>query len=307
MRPNRIHVHPILAATLILLAAVQGCDTQQRIPIPSTGGGADNSGEFGPVQGGDGGQFDDGRDLLGLFVGKMSGTITGSTLVEVRATGDTFLITTIVGAGFVAAISSNGVISVLDMTGDPGDATGNGVVIGINNFTLNVTVSGSSAFGDGDLQIVSVRVPGTDAGFPLDVTPLASGSLINNVYFGTTTTEDPAGGGLSNTLVNQQIFVNSLGSGTTVQLPSQDSYTGVAYAPVRSMVRVVANGSGGFGTLAGSSSNTGLDVLGRIDFVSALGIEDTGSLSAILVTQSRDPLGFQIQQTIRISAERSVP
>ena len=101
--------------------------------------------------------------------------------------------------------------------------------------------------------------------------------------------------------------MNSLVNGTTVQLPSQDSYAGVSYAPVRSVVRVVANGSSGFATLAGSSTNTGLDVLGRIDFVNALGNEDIGSLSAILVTQSRDPLGFQTQQTIRISAVRLVP
>jgi hypothetical protein len=265
-------------------------------PLPQGGGGADDI-QPGVTPQTAGGDSQLGRTLLGLFLGELSGSVTGYAYMEVReaSTAGRFLMTTIAGAGFTVTISDGGAITIVGMQNELAAASGTGSVLSEDSFTLNATVSGSAVFRDGEVTILASRLSGTDASFPLGVSPDPSSVSLNQTYEATISTRDPVGG-VENTVSGQQVFINSAGTSATLTLPSGDEYTAVFYEPLRAAVRVVAGGAGEFATLPGSGTNTGNDVVGRIDF------GDLDNFTATLATETPGALGTQIQQVITIQA-----
>ena len=272
-------------------------------PLPQGGGGADDSSPFGSPQSGDDDDSQIGDALLGLFNARLSGSVSGNTYLEVRngSTPGEYLITTINGAGFRVHINSAGSITVLGINNELASASGSGNLIGQDSLVLNASVLGSATFPAREVTLQASRISGTDTSFPLAISAVASSVLVNQVFWGTIVTRDPSGGGVQSTLTGQQIFVNSTGTGMTLQLPSGEEFTAVFYEPLRAAVRVVADGGGAYATLAGSATNTAMDVVGRVDF------DDLDNFTATLALQSPDSLGSQTQQLITLAAGTTPP
>jgi hypothetical protein len=238
-----------------------------------------------------------GRALLGLFLAELSGSVTGHAYMEVRETSTVgvFTITTIEGAGFTVTISDGGAITIVGMHNELAAASGTGSVLGTASFTLNATVTASASFPNGAVQIAASRVPGTDPSFPLNVEGSEGDPVLTQVYLGTVTTRNPVTGG-EFTLTDQQIFVDATGSTANIRFLSGDEYAGPFYEPLQGAIRVVPAGAGEFATIAGSSTNTGNDVVGRMDF---LGVSN---ITALIAVQTRGTLGTQTQQVITVNA-----
>jgi len=265
-------------------------------PLPQSGGGATTILPAGTPQSGTT-DPETSTALVGLYLGQFEGSVDGSAFMEVRASSAVgrFLITTIEGAGFDVALDVAGGVTVLGMNNElAASASGTGEVFGTDSFVFTATVTGSAAFPDGTVSVEASRLAGTDASFPLSVTPSSSTVFLNQVFSGTVTTRDPISG-LETTLTGQQITIQSDGAGATIQLPSQTDYTAVFYEPLRGAFRVVEGGSGAYGTLSGSGTSWDRDVLGRIDFV------DITQFTGILAIQTRGALGTQTQSVVSIS------
>jgi hypothetical protein len=295
-----------LTLCLPLVGLAAGACIPPSAPLPQTGGGADNIQPGVTPQSAGGGSLV-GDLLLGLYVAELSDSVTGHAYMEVRqaSTAGQFLMTTIEGTGFVVTINEDASITIVGMLNEPATASGTGSVLGQDSFMLRAAVSGSPVFPDGDVTIEASRLSGTDASFPLDVSPISTSVLVSQGYVATITTRDPVSG-TQDTLTGQQVFINPNGTSATLILVSGDEnrdYTIVFYAPLRAAVRVVAGGTSEFETFSGSTTNTGNDVVGRLDFAETG--SSTDSFTATLATQTPGALGTQTQQVISINAEAS--
>jgi hypothetical protein len=261
------------------------------------GDGLDSSLSGGGGSSGGGGAPNTGLafDLVGIYVGTLSGSDDGSTLLEVRTTGTAgqVLITTIAGQGFAADIDRLSNITISSSADGEGIALGDGQVLGTDSFRFAVTLADVPPFTDGELQVTATRITGTDRSFPLTVPATSLAPSVELDTGGDVTVIDPASNTLLSSLVRDVQLTSTVPS-LEVYIADSGTFGGTLIESQRWAMRVVADGVGEYATAPGSSAD--LDALGRLDFV---GI-GTDTFTATIITQTRDPLGSQTQRVILV-------
>lgn len=228
----------------------------------------------------------------GIYFNEFTGGFSGDEYFEVRflgttAAGESVLsMRDIAGGGFRGTIDDDGEI-VLE----------NG--LGFGSFAADRLVVEPN-LGGTPFVFDCFRVPGTDIDFPLslDEGSVASDAAVNGEYDATLRFVDPITGATES---SSQTTVTVLTGGDLgrITFPSGAIIQGVFDQTDRIAVRVSANASNpDFGTFEGAGTNLSQDVLGEVVF------DGGDSLSAVLLLQSRDPLGQQTQQVIHLDAQR---
>ncbi len=276
----------IVGALLPLIAGcpqLSGGDSAQL--LPGFGGGASNSALA--------------NQLIGIYVGQMSGADQGTTLIEVRLTNTRgrLLVTTLQGDGFFVDIDDNADISITQTASGEGTVLGMGDVIGTSSLRFTVDVSGTLPFADGQTDWVVNRILGTDTSFPLDVQPSGLLPFLNQSYTGSVSVVEPASNALLSALSGQGIGIQTLASSLLVQFDAGGTFGGVMRDPQRWVTRLVEGAEGDFATLPGSTSNPPLDVVGRLDFT------NLQTFTAVIITQTRGPLGSQQQRVYLLGTD----
>ena len=229
----------------------------------------------------------------GIYFNEFSGGFSGDEYFEVRflgttAAGDAVLsMRDIAGGGFRGIIDDEGAITLE-----------NG--LGVGSFVPPDRLIVEPSLGGTPFLFDCVRVPGTDQEFPLtlDAGTVPADPAVQGDYAATLNAIDPVTGA---TLSSGNLQVTVATGGDLVRL----TFGGGAFVqgafdqPDRAAIRVSANASNpDFATFDGGGTNLSQDVLGEVVF-------DGGeSFSAVLLLQSRDPLGQQTQQVFHLDGAR---
>jgi len=228
----------------------------------------------------------------GIYHNLFAGGFSGSEWFQVfpLAGEDRYRVADIFGGGFNATITPDGQITL-----DGGVGTGS--FSSPDDWVIRPRISGTL------FVFSNVRAPGTTAGFPLE---LASPSPANPILSGTyRSLTEPLDARTGRVLGGGFETVTVTSSGTTFRItdPGGLFFQGVFESPLEVGFRVVVPtpASARYRTFPGSSINFTQNMLGRVEVV------DANSWNAIILLQSRTPLGSQVQQAFRFTATRTDP
>ncbi len=231
-------------------------------------------------------------DPRGIYHNVFSGGFGGTEWFQVIpiAGTDRYQVADIFAGGFNATIDASGAI-VLD------GGVGTGSFSTPDAWIIRPTLSGTP------FLFNNLRAPDTGVDFPLELVSAAPANpILSGVYRSLTESLNPrtgarVGGGFEN------VTITATGQTFRITDPGGLFFQGTFESPLEVGFRFVTPTPGNprYRTFPGSSINFTQNMLGRVT------IEDVNSWSAIILLQSRAPLGSQTQAAFRFTATRVDP
>ncbi len=231
-------------------------------------------------------------DPRGIYHNAFSGSFGGTEwfqVIPIPGT-DRYQVADIFAGGFNATIDSSGSI-VLD------GGIGTGSFSSPDDWIIRPRIGGSTFLFD------NVRAPATGTDFPLELDSAApANGILSGTYRSLTESLNPrtgvrVGGGFEN------VTVTATGQTFRITDPGGLFFQGVFESPLEVGFRFLSPNPANprYRSFPGSAINFAQNMLGRVT------IEDVNSWSAIVLLQSRTPLGSQTQSAFRFTATRVNP
>jgi len=231
-------------------------------------------------------------DPRGIYHNEFSGGFSGTEWFQVIpiAGTDRYQVADIFAGGFNATIDASGTI-VLD------GGTGTGSFSTPDDWIIRPQLGGTTFVFD------NARAPDTGTDFPLELESAApANTILSGTYRSLTESLDPRtglriGGGIEN------VIVTATGQTFRITDPGGLFFQGTFESPLDVGFRFISPNptSARYRSFPGSSINFAQNMLGRVT------IEDVNTWSAIILLQSRTPLGSQTQSAFRFTATRVDP
>lgn len=231
-------------------------------------------------------------DPRGIYHNAFSGSFSGTEwfqVIPIPGT-DRYQVADIFAGGFNATIDVSGAV-VLD------GGLGTGSFSTADDWIIRPRLGGTPFVFD------NIRAPDTSVDFPLELESAApANEILGGTYRSLTESLNPRtglriGGGVEN------VTVTADGQTFRITDPGGLFFQGTFESPLDIGFRVVTPTPSNprYRTFSGSSINFAQNMLGRVT------IEDVNTWSAIILLQSRTPLGSQTQSAFRFTATRVAP